>query len=410
MARQQQRWAILFGLLFIQVFMFGPTAGTIGVFIDPLIKTYGWSHAQVSQMATTYSFALGLGSFFAGWLLERVNARWVMVLGTFMAGAGEFLAAGIHSLGGLVSCYFLVGAGVAFASLTPAAVVAVEWFPERRGSAVAIAYFGIGLGMAIAPRLVTTIVMEHGWRWGMMAVGTPILLLALPVALFLVRSHPEAKGEREVSGAGAAEPDLAQALGTAGFWLVISLCILSQSGVGATFYHLIPYLVMVGYSPATASLVLGGQAILVSLGSILLGALTDCYGAKRVMASTFALLAVADMVLLGCGDPRWGLLSVVAFIIIWGINMGNIAVLPSLVAGALGLRRFSTFVGVASMFWLIGQGIGPIAAGAVFDITKTYALPFELAALSFGISAVLTVLVSPAQGVKRVVNRAELVA
>jgi len=398
MNESRRAWIVLLSLLFVQILLFGPIAGSIGVFMEPLIKEFGWNRAQVSAIATAFSISAGVFSLVVGWLLDRINGKWLMAAGLAVTGLTYFVAAQAHSWPVLFTCYIVIGAGFAFAGMTPTAVVAVSWFPNRRGLALAIAFFGIGIGMAVAPRLITSVVLRAGWRTGMIALGLPMLLLGLPVTLGLIATR-----EREVvdqSGLLAEIPGLevGPALRTSAFWLLVGLALLSQTAVGEVFYHMIPYLVRTGYSPQAAALVLGGQAILVSLSAIIEGELADRHGPKWVLAGTFLILAISLVLLLNAGNPQFGLWATIGFILLWGTGMGNALLGPMMVASNLGMRRFGTFTGIIALVWSVGQGIGPILAGIVFDMTRTYRVPFTIALLEFAVSVVLTALVFPAAG------------
>ncbi|HLH76828.1 MAG TPA: MFS transporter [Candidatus Binataceae bacterium] len=417
MASHRRGWVLLVSLLFTQLFMFGPTAGTIGVFIPSLVRTFGWSREAVSSIAVAYSVMLGIGCLISGGLLEAIDARWVMSVGAVVAGVGMFCAASIHSLGGLFASYVLVGAGVALGGVTPATVVAANWYPHRRGTAVAITLLGLSLGMAAAPPLVMHVIVTHGWRMGMIALGLPMVLLSAPAAFIMVRTRPaEAPAGAMVSAHGhvGATGDHGVELGvgmlTSAFWLLLGLCLFSQLGVGSILYHMVPYLMLIGYSPEQASMIMGAQALLVSVGSVGFGILADYFGPRPVLLTTFVLLAASVMMLIGASDPHWAMWAVTGFIIVWGVNMGNMSALAPLVANSLGMRRFSTFMGIVTMFWFFGEGFGPLIAGGLFDRTHTYTVPFELAAAFFLLSAVLTAMVYPARGVASQGNREEMVA
>src|SRR5579875_1533630 len=163
MARRN-RWLLLITLALVQVFMFGPSVATIGVFFTPLMKQFGWNHAQVAQIATAVNVSLGICSVLSGWLLDRLDARWVMSAGAGIAGVGFLLASRSGSLPLMVACYAIVGLGVALASMVPTAVVAANWFPDRIALAIGIGHFGPALGLSLSPRIIAGVVVHGGWR------------------------------------------------------------------------------------------------------------------------------------------------------------------------------------------------------------------------------------------------------
>src|SRR5690349_7163558 len=49
----------------------GSTASTLSFYFASFEKLFGWSHAQVSLLATSFSLAMGLSAPLVGWLLDR---------------------------------------------------------------------------------------------------------------------------------------------------------------------------------------------------------------------------------------------------------------------------------------------------------------------------------------------------
>jgi|SRR5579875_1655944 len=391
---------LLASMLLVAMMMIGPATGTIGVFITPLIKQFGWTHAQVSRIATAYALGLGINSFLSGRLLERINARWLMAAGCSLVGFSFLAASRVQALTPLLICYFLIGTGSAFSTIVPMAVVAANWFPTRRSFALGVAYFGVGTGVGIAPRLITGVVLSWGWRAGMIAVGLPMILLATPICLLFIRTRPDSAQveEQRHEERPAYGLELATALWTAPFWLLAIVSVGRAMGSGCVQVHTIPYLIDAGFSAATASVIFGSQAIMSAPGSLLLGAMADRFGPKWVLMGSVFFLAVGIISLLSIGQHWLGGLGVASYIVFYGIDMATGPVAPMLYAETLGMRRFSTFAGINSALATVGTAIGPVLSGKLFDITGRYVVPFELGALILVGSSLLISLIFPAKG------------
>jgi hypothetical protein len=63
---RRQRWLVLATLSVVMFLVIGSTAMTIPIFMTPLIKHYGWSHARVSTLPTVYLLMLSLGAPITG--------------------------------------------------------------------------------------------------------------------------------------------------------------------------------------------------------------------------------------------------------------------------------------------------------------------------------------------------------
>ncbi len=111
-AQDRQGWRVVAALAVVSFLLLGSTIGTIGIFFHPLIQSFGWSHEQVSRLATAFLLCMGLSAWLAGWMLDRMPAQVPMGLGALAAGIGYFLASRCHSLGSLTAAFALIGAGV----------------------------------------------------------------------------------------------------------------------------------------------------------------------------------------------------------------------------------------------------------------------------------------------------------
>ena len=408
MTHKQRAWTVLIALAFAQIFMFGPTIATIGVFLTPLVKEFGWSGSQAARLATATELGLGVASITAGWLIDRLDARWVMTVGALLAGAGFLTAASSHSLALMTASYVVIGAGVAFCGMVPSAYVCVNWFPTQRGLAVAVTLIGSGIGLALAPRLTTLVIARAGWRTAMTAIGLPMLLLSAPAVAIFIRARPlEAVSSAHREGSELAGVDTPRALASSAFWIILGFSLLAQLGVGAVYFHTVPYLITgAGYTPATASLIFGGQALLFGPGALLLGMLADRFGPKAVLFASYALLAGSVASLLAASNHALGFLPVIFYGVLWGVDMGNAAAMPTLLAETFGMRRFGTISGLGTLTVFVGQGLGPIITGTLLDRTKSYAAPFEIAIGLMLAAAAMTTLVYPVEGHDRVPEKA----
>src|SRR5579862_9590720 len=191
MSPQERRgWLVIAALWVVMFLTIGSTISTIGVFFNPLIHQFGWTHEQVSRLATAYILCMGLTAPAAGWMLDWVPAQVPMGAGVSAVALGYLIASRAGSLGTLMGAFALIGAGVGSSSLVPGTIVAANWFRERRGLAIGIAICGSAVGATVMPPTVAHLVIVHGWRSAMLYIGAPALAVALPVILGVVRTRP----------------------------------------------------------------------------------------------------------------------------------------------------------------------------------------------------------------------------
>lgn len=404
----RNKWGVLAAVTVVQIFTFGPAVAPLGVFFTPLIKQFGWSHAQVAQMATALNISLGACALLAGWMLDRVDARWVMGIGAAIGGCAILLASRANSLETLLGCYALAGVGVALCGPVAMAVVAVGCLPRRPALAMGIAQFGMTLGMALSPRIIGAVVTHAGWRDGMAAIGLPLLLIALPVCLLFISTRPaaalqagEVPAEAQSELAGL---EVRQALATIPMWLLVALSFVFQFGLGAAFYHTVPFLLHVGYPLATATTAFGVGLFTFGPGGLIWGVVTDKIGSKPVIFTGFTLMALSVVSLSLASLPSLGMGPVIGYMVLWGTACAAAVALPVMLVETLGKRRYGTLYGILGFAGAMGQASGPLVAGWLIDINKGYTMALEMAALSIFVGAVLGAIVYPARGADEVAS------
>src|SRR5713226_4255800 len=94
MTRQEKHgWLIVASLFVTMLLIVGSGYDATPVFVPALLKSFGWSRTKVSLLPSVAALAWGGFVFPVGWLLDRIEARLIMVTGALAAGA-YFLLAG----------------------------------------------------------------------------------------------------------------------------------------------------------------------------------------------------------------------------------------------------------------------------------------------------------------------------
>lgn len=392
-------WLVVAGLAVVLCLVSGPSGQTIGVFFRPLSLEFGFSRAEVARLATCYIFASGLISPLAGWLLDRIQARWMMTVGVFTVTAGFFLASHAHSLLMLEIAYLFIGIGVSSGTFMPATLVAVSWFGERRGIALGVMNVGTSAGLTLGPLIVGHILIHHSWRAAMHWLLTPMLVVAIPIALLVVQSRETVSRSGHGTAANLPGLDLGPALKSWTFWLIAGVQIFFSLATGSVTVHVVSYLIGAGFSPPAAATIFGLQAAFASIGYLGQGAFSDRLGARRTMLLVTAISATSVIALKNTTPSGPGLVALGIFACCYATTAGSSStVMPMMVVEALGRRCFGSTVGILHLLASIGSGVGPLISGMIFDRTQSYRLAFDVTLCFLAISAALSTTVSPVQG------------
>ena len=153
------------------------------------MKEFGLSQVAMGRVFSAFLLGYALFQVPGGAMADRWGARrvlgvaaWAWVALTALqaaTGLGLWDTGLASALAGFVALRFLVG--VAAAPTYPAAAQGVSrWVPTTfQGRATGIVIASVGLGSAIAPPLVSAVMVRWGWRASMLASLVPALAIAV---------------------------------------------------------------------------------------------------------------------------------------------------------------------------------------------------------------------------------------
>jgi MFS family permease len=379
-AENHQAWTIGASLFVALFFLWGGGYNTGPIFLAALLKGFGWSHARAGAIIGGLSLAIGVSAPVAGWLLDRIEARFVMGSGALIAVMGLIGAANSHSFGTLLPSVVVLGVGLGASTWLAASLVIVNWFPDRRGLALGLVTFGMESGGMAMTFAVGNIIAAYGWRMGYFTVAVPGFLVVVPLLWLVVRTRPAGQKPASVAEQADMLPGLEvnQALRTRAFWMLVIAEISFGLAVGGTFHHLVAYLEGLNYSLHAATLVVSIVLGMAAAGKVAMGALGDRIGGKNALGVGFALIAVGVIMLLNA--QQTGML--VAWLVLAGIaGASPVALVPLVAAETLGLKRFGSLFGWLGFTLTLGLFVGPLLVGWMTDMTGSYTAGFELCVL-----------------------------
>ena len=189
--QERHRWLIVASLFLVLLLVFGGGYNTVPVFLPALLKAFpSWSHQRVSILASALAASAGLSILPVGWLVDRIEARIVMVGGAIAAGTAFLIASQSNSLAPLIGAYVLLGFGIAAGTVLPASLVIANWFTERRGTAMGIANAGSTTGGMVMTLVAGFLISHWSWRVAYLTIGLPMIAIAAPLVALTVRSRP----------------------------------------------------------------------------------------------------------------------------------------------------------------------------------------------------------------------------
>lgn len=386
--------AVGFGLVGLDRFIIAP--------LFPLIaEDLGLGYQDLGLVSGALALTWGLASLFLGNLADRIGYRRVLVTTVILFSA---LVAMSGLATGLISLLLIRSLmGFAEGGFVPASIVATidASKPGRTGLTVGIQqmaapFVGLGLGPLIAVGLLRVV---PSWEWVFAVIAIPGFVVAWLLAR-TIRQRPLAQVE---AAAKVSEVSRAPSFGDALkfrnviFATLAMLCFLASLHTMAALMpnYLTDY---IGLSIDEMGLVLSGLGLGGVIGMIVIPAVSDRLGRKRMMAASMviAALALAGIIYAGVGAFGLALLLLVVSAMISGavvINIGplmNESVPPTVTATATGI--------VAGLGEIFGGAITPAVAGAIADAQGIHTVPYvSLVAAVLGVFVVVFGIREPAR-------------
>jgi MFS family permease len=387
-------WVLMVALGITTIISYGTTQYLFGVLVVPLDATFGWGRASISGAYALGLIVAGLLGVPIGTLVDRWGARLLMSAGSALAALALF---GLARTVALWQFYLLWSGGLGLAmalTLYPVTfTVVANWFVRKRGKALAALTLLGGLSSPICIPLAGALVAHVGWRSTLVVLGLAQLVIALPLHALLLRRHPEDLG---FSPDGEPAPSiqthaplpgapLAEALGSPVFWMLTASLALVMLGSTVVFVHQVAFLISRG-TDAVLAATLSGMLGLASLpGRYVFNVLSSRISPQKLLTLSVVAQAAGIVVLVGASSS---LAWLILYVLIYGSASGAFSPLrASVMADHFGRRAYGTITSVQGIPVALCAGLGPLAAGWLYDVLHHYELAFWLCAGAFLLAA-----------------------
>ena len=390
------RWIVLAAVWasYLAVFLTRLSIGPLAPFLK---DAFNLSNAQVGSLVSATAIIHGPTMVAAGWLVDRLGVRRVLVVGTLITGLCITTIFFAPSYQAMFIILLLTGLGTG--CIYPSAVKAIIlWFPLReRATAMGINQMAINAGGIIGAILLPTIAITLGWRYGFLFIGFGALAICLCCAI-LYRDPPQevlpvAAGN--ISGSASAKPSttrlMIELFKSRDIWMLglagLFLCIVEFSAMA--------YLVLYLSESWLFGVVAAGGLLAMTegmgaLGKPASGFISDrLLGGRRKIVFLFmgGISAITCLVLGIFGNNLgWFLYPVLVILGVGAIGWGG---LSATMAGELGGKEAAgVTAGATSGILIIGTITGPPLFGYIVDRTGS----FEMAWFAMALCALISII------------------
>lgn len=379
-------WRVVAAICLIMTITSGLIFYNLSVLLNAFVEERGFPVALTSAATAAFFASGGIAGIIVGRLTDRFDPRVIIVSATAIGAICLFSVGYLYETWHLFLFHILFGFAYGGTGLVPLTTLVTRWFSARRSLALSIASTGLSLGGI----MVTPFVALSIERGGLHATGpwmaAVLLLGVVPITLLVVRSSPAALGLEPDGGTKAASSETefsgrsisyAEARRSR-FFLAVSISYLFLFGAQVAALAHLYRLANLRDGTETAAL-----ALAVVASASIAGRLGGGWILLRMRFRNFALHLMAvqgvGLLLLAFAQGRIAILAAVA---LFGVTIGNSLMMhPLLLVEKYGTREYGRIFSVSQFIVMAGVAIGPFIAGAAYDWSGSYQIPFAVAGL-----------------------------
>ncbi len=361
-------WVVVWGAFFSMAIIFG-VAYSFAAFFESFAAEFAARRADVSLVFGLCGLVYFSFGAVGGILADRYSPRIVCCSGMVCIAAG-LLATSFANTMGIVYLTYGVGIGIGVALVyTPSIACVQPWFTRRRGLAAGIASSGIGAGTVLVPLLASSAIAALQWRDALRVMALGALLVGL-CAAFLLKRPPLAARAHGAKPNVIPGATLKQALQDRRFWWFYLFTLTAAPTMFIPFAHVSASARDLGLADGRAVGLVGLIGIGSLVGRFAIGALADRLGRSKTLTLALVSMAATYLLWLAAG----GYFALAVFALWFGLSYGGIvSLMPAICMDLFGARAVASIVGTLYSGAALGNLLGPVVAGAVFDSTGSYA-------------------------------------
>ncbi len=372
----------------------------LGMLLPAMGVSLSLDYAEMGFISTGNFIGYFLAVLFCAPIARKIGPRATIALSLFLVGSSMVLVSRAESFITVLLLYILTGMGSGGANVPMMGLVS-HWFSRKaRGKSAGFIVIGSGFAIVFSGAFVPAINQifgPEGWRISWMTLGGISLIVATAAAL-LLRNKPEEFGLRPV-GAEAVDAS-APTKAPIPFDPKAHRRILAHLG-GIYFFFGYTYVIYAtfivttlvkehGFPEATAGQFWSWVGLLSLFSGPVFGMISDKLGRKTGLISVFALHGTAYMLVAFPLPTPFLYLSIGLFgFAAWSIP----GIMAAAVGDYMGPERAVSGFGTITLFFGVGQIVGPALAGILAEaqgsFASSYLMAAIMAALAIGLVAFL---------------------
>ncbi|MCX8738709.1 MFS transporter [Gilliamella sp. B2824] len=354
---------------------------SMGVFFLPIANDLGFSRSILSGIIAIGMLFSGIAMPIAGYLVGKYGTRFVLLLGTVMIILSTIWSAMSRDYWNfLFSFGIALSFGTSFVGAVSFTPIVAKWFHKRRGFALFIVSTGSMAGIAVMLPVFAFFILLYGWQNTLVAFSVFFTILAMPIALFIMKDNHAAIDQREQAAVQTQPVDikLIDVLKTRPFWQLsfgLFTCGFSMNLLGT---HGVPMLVDHGFDSVTSSTGIGLIGLVAIFSTLVLGYISDIVQRKNILMLVYLVRAIGFIALV-LASTKWQLFTIAAVGgLVWA---GALSTSGAITADIYGVKIVGLLSGLTYLGHQIGAMIGSWLGGWAYDNLHTHLVAFGAASI-----------------------------
>lgn len=366
MTDSKKAWVVVWAAFVCLALIFG-VSYSFAAFFENFAQEFAANRADVSWIFGLCGLVYFVLGALGGMLADRWGPRVICMVGMGLIAIGLLGTSLAQSLSSIYISYgILVGLGIAFV-YTPSIACVQPWFTKHRGLASGLASSGVGAGTLLVPLAVSYLLLAVTWREALQIMAFCVLVLGLMAAFLLQRAPSVVTG----NAAQTSGTTLKEALQTPSFrWLYMGV-LLGSPVMFIPFAHISAAARDAGVSDSQAVALVGLIGIGSLVGRFAIGWLADRIGRVQTLMLMQCAMGLSFLIWAVAKDQQ----VFAIFAVVFGLSYGSIvSLLPAICMDLFGGRAVSAIIGTLYSGAALGNLLGPVWAGRVFDVNQSYSL------------------------------------
>ena len=369
----------------------------IVVALKQIAAEFGWPRAVPSIAYGLSYFGAGIGGVFMGLWFDRRGMAMPAFVGGGMIGLGAILTSLVNSQWELFLIYGVMfgffGRSVLFAPLT---ANITRWFEHNKSLAVGIVASGQGLAGMLWPQVFHYLILAVGWRQTAFIYGLIALVTMLPLALVLRQKAPalkQASGATQSPAGPQPSPHSRLVIQVSLSTASIGCCV----AMSLPLTHILSHVSDLSFDPTRGAEILSLMLACAVISSFFgVGLIGGRYGGLRALF-TFSTIQALMLAALAFVSSLPGLYVAAA---LFGLGYGGILpCYPVIVRELFPSAEAGRRTGLILLCAGLGMALGSWLGGYIFDLTGSYRLSFLIGVgFNLGNLAIIISLINRTRG------------